>query len=143
VANSSPSPASGASPSPSASAATGVAIKDAADARDKLVAAMKIGTQVPSDGEMTDTWSAVLPGVKFSGYGIEATTKSVSGFAFVYSKTKRVEFLAFTVLDTGGNCEGGVLEAGSDGEKITQTVKMTVPTGTKCSGSALSDLRGY
>jgi hypothetical protein len=142
--SSSPTPAAAASPSTkaSASSSTAVTVSDAALTRDKLLAAAPVGSAVPNRGEMAQVWQTVVPGVRVSGSGIAATPGSISGFAFVLSKKKGLQYLAFAVLDSSGKCADGVLEASGSGDKVTAGLSPAHQPGS-CSGSRVADTAGY
>jgi hypothetical protein len=91
--------------SPSDTTSTSVAasggISDATVARDKLLAAAPVGSPVDTKDYSIAAWPTPLPGVQFSGNGVPADPKNVSGFTFA---GKGTQFLAFAVADTQGRC---------------------------------------
>lgn len=141
---SSPTPAP-ALPSPVRSAAPqpAVVIDDAAQLRDRLLGFEPVGIAVPSSGDMTAKWTTNIPGLAFVGSSVKATAYQVSGFAYVVSKKKNLQYLAFAVLDAADTCAGGVLEASGAGDKVTRAASVMVPAGTACQGSKVSELGGY
>jgi hypothetical protein len=137
-----------ATPVPSAPAtakAAAAAVTDATATRDRLLALAPQGTAInPASQPEIEAWKQSYPALGFSGAAVPATAASVSGFAFVTSKAKQQDYLAFAVMDTAGRCAGGIL-TGTDTKPYTVTSgkAFAVAAGTKCTGSAVADAAGY
>ena len=118
-----------------------VPITDAVAARDALIQAAKASAE--AQGFPTG-WSAYQPGLTFAGSLVPADPTHVSGFNFVFSKSKDASYLAFAVADSNGRCAGGLLL--DDNESYTRIVSgntVAVPAGQKCIGQVVADIAGY
>ncbi len=91
---------------------------------------------------MIGAWNST--GLTFNGSAVPASPSVVSGFAFVSSKGRGVDYLAFAVADTSSHCAGGVLEASSASPPtVTKATPVTVPAGTSCTGDNVATIAGY
>jgi hypothetical protein len=121
-----------------ASGAVAVPVTDAASAARALVA--QASSSPISSGRVT-AWQS--DGLQLNGSAVAATPTSISGAAsFVTSKSKGVDYLAFAVKDSGGNCAGGVLEANSAATAVAKTTVIPVVSGT-CTGNTVAQQAGY
>ena len=118
-----------------------VPITDAVATRDALIEAAKASAE--AQGFPTG-WSAYQPGITFAGSLVPADPTHVSGFNFVFSKSKDASYLAFAVADSNGTCAGGLLL--DDNKSYTRIVSgnaVTIPAGQKCIGQVVADIAGY
>ena len=121
-------------------AAARTPVADATALRDRLLAAAT-GSAVSKDGSVA-AWQAFTSQVGFQGSGLAATPTAVSGFSFVTSKAKGVDYLAFAVADAAGRCAAGVLEAAGAGSSVTSAKPATAPSGA-CRADAVAEAAGY
>jgi hypothetical protein len=111
--------------------------------RDKLLdLAMQSGSYDPHAEPVITTWSSYYTSLTFAGSGIPADETTVSGFADVLSKHRNVDYLAFAVIDTSGNCVGGVLEIDDVLNEVMSANPVSGPF-AQCTGDAVADAAGY
>lgn len=143
AATSTPALTPAATPTPTAAAAVQIPtpITNATSVRDQLLAMATPGMQLNSAGGL-DVWTAT--GLQFQGSGTAATPSAVSGFLFVTSKSKGVDYVAIAVADSSGGCAGGVVELNQGSPPtVARTIPESVPAGSTCSGDAVAQAAGY
>jgi hypothetical protein len=130
-------------PSPTVAASAG-RVTDAVATRDKLLALAPTGSPINAMAEPNiEAWSKNYPGMQFNGSAVAATPTAVSGFAFVTSKKKQQDYLAFAVMDTAGRCAGGILTGTSTKPYTVTGGKAYEVSASWCAGAAVSTAAGY
>jgi len=117
-----------------------VPITNARAARDILLQAAK-GKE---DQGFPDGWHGYEDGLTFAGSLVPADATHVSGFNFVFSKSKDASYLAFAVSDTMGACAGGLLlDDNTTYSNIVSANPVEMTNATKCDGQTVADIAGY
>jgi hypothetical protein len=138
------STASGENDGTASGSAVEVPIVDAKAARDALLAAAREPNaidEIDAAGNIAvKSWRTTVPAT-YDGSEVTADANTVSGFEFVYSKTKDESYLAFATLDESGTCAGGVIALGPDDRSVVDELK--IDDASECTGGAVGDAAGF